>query len=187
MVRRAYCGPVNKYGGAFRDALAALPMDDESTRLRERLRKILEPAPSKSLAAPARTYFAPDFGDSSDLTDAEWQLLLPLLDTKAEPAISRRTIDGMRYRHAHSITWNRIPRRYGTKEAIKSRYSTNLRQGVFTQWLSALKGNPDAARLAKWLREVIKQPKWRTAKRPRLSHAAARKQGSIPYQPASRR
>lgn len=170
-----------KYGGAFRHALVALSVEgDEAARLRGRLRRILQRP--KIRAAPATTYFAPDLGDGSDLTDAEWQLLLPLLNEHAEPSISRRTIDGMRYRHTHRITWNRIPPRYGRKWTIKSRYLTNLRQDVFRQWLNALEDNPGARRLTVWLLEVVEQPKWRPAKRPRLSRAVSRKGASIPYQ-----
>jgi transposase len=99
----------------------------------------------------------------SDLSDAEWQLLAPLVprhpgwhDERLH-AITRNSIDGFLYRHATGTAWSRVPLRYrpGQKpDNLGLKFYFWRRNQVFVRMREALQGNPDAARLVAWLKTV---------------------------------
>jgi transposase len=91
----------------------------------------------------------------SDLTDVEWQVLLPLLPVAknnwAAEQRARRAIDGMLYRHKAHVHWSQIPSRYGQSRTLYARHSQYKRTGVYSRALLALKGEANAERLVEWL------------------------------------
>lgn len=100
----------------------------------------------------------------SDLTDAEWQLLVPLLprnqwtwsDDDVLEAMNRPSINGFLYRHAKGMGWSRLPRRYygNNHNVLRNKYYRWHRDGVFARLREALEDNPDAARLVAWLKTI---------------------------------
>jgi transposase len=99
----------------------------------------------------------------SDLTDAEWALLVPFLPqggltkpmTASRLAYARRALNGMLYRYANKTAWTEVPERYGgTGHSLVNRHADYKRRGVFAQALRSLDGNPDARRLTEWLRTI---------------------------------
>jgi hypothetical protein len=60
----------------------------------------------------------------------------------------------MLYRHQYGTPWSNVPSRYGSWRNIQVLSSRYGRQGTFARLLQALDGNPDAARLTAWLRDV---------------------------------
>jgi transposase len=98
----------------------------------------------------------------SDLTDAEWALLVPFLAkggptspmTDTRLARIRRELDGMLYRYTNKTAWTGIPERYGVGQSVVNRYAIYKRRGVFAQALTRLEHDPKAARLTEWLRVV---------------------------------
>jgi transposase len=95
----------------------------------------------------------------SDLTDAEWALLVPFLPAGARTSpmterrlvLARRRLNGLRFRYEHGTSWRAVPKRYGTIQAFMVRSADYKKRGVFARALESLDGNPDAARLMEWL------------------------------------
>ncbi|WP_216587773.1 transposase [Streptomyces brasiliscabiei] len=99
----------------------------------------------------------------SDLTDDEWQLILPYLPNKGSAAYRseeelahlRRLFDGMLYRFHYDVKWPEVPGRYGSTKQLEGRYSNyKYIQDVFARMLRGLDGQPGAERLVEWLRAV---------------------------------
>lgn len=99
----------------------------------------------------------------SDLTDAEWELIAPLLPSGSNALASteegrvrlRRLLNGMLYRYHYGTGWTEIPRYYGDYSSLTSRYA-NFKHGqsVFRLMLAGLKDTPGAERLVEWVRHV---------------------------------
>jgi transposase len=100
----------------------------------------------------------------SDLTDAEWELLAPLLREREahfgpvrrspeELAARRRHYDGIRYRFANKIPWSHLPRRYG-EGTVYQRFYLDKKNGVFLHLAQSLQGIPEAAGLVDWLKRI---------------------------------
>jgi len=98
----------------------------------------------------------------SDFTDEEWQLLLPLVQEYRDGRMRsdyellkvRRAFDGNRYKFAHGVPWTQLPDRYGSWTSIRQRYVNYRDRGDFARMLDALRGQPGAAGLVKWLESV---------------------------------
>jgi putative transposase len=98
----------------------------------------------------------------SDLSEAEWMLLMPSLPkggptspmTETRLVRIRRNLDGMLYRFANKAAWSEVPERYGKNQSILARYTNYKRRGVFAQALASLEHDPSSARLMEWLRSV---------------------------------
>lgn len=81
-----------------------------------------------------------------DLTDAQWELLAPLIpplprraDGRGRPwAESRALLDGMFWVLRTGAQWEDLPRRYGTKSTCHRRFQLWVRSGVFEQILQVL-------------------------------------------------
>ncbi|MBP2322670.1 transposase [Kibdelosporangium banguiense] len=103
---------------------------------------------------------------ASDFTDAEWELLtscLPLrkdaygrvVDRRAYNLTQRRrSYNGIRYRFANKIPWNRIPRRYGATGGVYMRYFLDMKNGLFANLMQSLRVIPEAANLVEWLKQM---------------------------------
>ncbi len=132
--------------------------------LPEDLVEVLSPA---ELIPLVETHIGPA---PSDLTDEEWQLLVPHIAlcktrtgerplTEQELDAKRRTFNGIRYKMDKDILWPRLPRRYGIPASIRQAYYTNKTNGLFTRLHEALRGNPDAGRVVEWLEQIVKRDK----------------------------
>lgn len=97
----------------------------------------------------------------SDLTDAEWQLIEPLMPTGTEHAHyarARAAINGMLYKAQTGCNWMNVPIRYGTWTAVYTRHRNYTRKGTFGRMVTALQGHPGgAARIITWLRGELGQ------------------------------
>jgi transposase len=98
----------------------------------------------------------------TDLTDAEWALLVPVLQPTSNRyardkdylSTSRRALDGIIYRSANGGAWSDVPRRYGKLANIYQRYLAYRARGNFKQMLAAVQDKPDAGRIVAWLRAL---------------------------------
>jgi transposase len=110
--------------------------------------------PAELLDAWRRVTTAPT---ASDLTDVEFELLIPYIPTKPswnqERVLqrARRSINGWLYRHAENCTFSQIPRRYGKPNAIQQKEFLWRKTGLFERMLAGLRGKPEAVRLVEWL------------------------------------
>lgn len=102
----------------------------------------------------------------TDLTDAEWELLVPLLSQKGSKHVSaeraaswvqgrRRAYNGIRFKFANDIPWPAVPIRYGRAySVVYARYNLDKKHGVFERLTESLRGTPEAADLVHWLEEL---------------------------------
>jgi transposase len=94
-------------------------------------------------------------GARHDLTDAQWQLLEPLL-----PAVSgrgrprkwtrRQLIDGIRWRIRAGTPWRDVPERYGPWQSVYGLFRRWQRDGIWARILARLQQLGDAAGLICW-------------------------------------
>jgi len=97
----------------------------------------------------------------TDLTDAEWRLLVPMvpvgnryMSDKDFLPTARRALDGIIYRSANGCPWSHVPSRYGKPANIYQRYLAYRNRGNFKQMLAAVQDKPDAGRIVAWLRTL---------------------------------
>lgn len=91
---------------------------------------------------------------ASDLTDAEWQLLEPLLPkhrNASPPPVQRQAINGMLFQHAYRGYHRSLPRCYGERAVVESRKIYYKRTGKLADMLKSLEDKPEAARIVAWL------------------------------------
>lgn len=91
----------------------------------------------------------------SDLTDAHWQLLEPLLPKGSRYGRPRRwthrqLIDGIRWRIRTGAPWRDVPERYGTWQSIYGPFRRWQRDGTWTRLWARLQQIADAAGLISW-------------------------------------
>jgi transposase len=94
-------------------------------------------------------------GARHDLTDAQWELLEPLL-----PAVSgrgrppkwtrRQLIDGVRWRTRAGTPWRDVPERYGSWQSVYGLFRRWQRDGTWARILAGLQQLGDAAGLICW-------------------------------------
>ncbi|GAB2694135.1 transposase [Nocardia thraciensis] len=94
----------------------------------------------------------------TDLTDAEWRLLVPffghvrsrhgLRDRSARELDSkRRTLDALRFKFAHPVPWSHLPSRYGRWASVYQAYHYHQTGGLLIRLRDALRDNTEAADL----------------------------------------
>ena len=78
-----------------------------------------------------------------DLTDAEWELVGPLLSTeRGRPGReNRRILDGILWRAREGARWRAVPERYGRWNTVWRRFARWRDLGVFEAVLDALAGS----------------------------------------------
>jgi transposase len=102
----------------------------------------------------------------SDLTDDEWQLLLPVYSQRRlgdggsrqrsdqELRSLRAALDGLRYKSTHRVPWSKVPARYGKAYSLYQRYCRYQKDGTFVGMFEALDGQPGAERVVEWLKNT---------------------------------
>ena len=80
---------------------------------------------------------------SGDLTDAEWELVGPLLSTeRGRPGHGdRRLLDGILWRAREGARWRAVPARYGKGNTVWRRFARWRDLGVFGAVFAALAGS----------------------------------------------
>ena len=80
---------------------------------------------------------------ATDLTDAEWELVGPLLATgRGRPGReNRRHLDGVLWRAREGARWRAIPERYGKWNTVWRRFARWRDLGLFEAVLAALAGS----------------------------------------------
>jgi transposase len=80
---------------------------------------------------------------SGDLTDAEWDLVGPLLSTgRGRPGREiRRHLDGILWRAREGARWRTIPERYGKWNTVWRRFARWRDLGLFEALFAALAGS----------------------------------------------
>ncbi|MFI2415747.1 IS5 family transposase [Streptomyces sp. NPDC018947] len=92
-----------------------------------------------------------------ELTDAEWELLAPLIPRAAtgRPRVSdRQVINGMVYKIRTGISWRDLPERYGPWKTVYTRFRRYALDGVFTRALQQVQAEADAAGDIDWLVQI---------------------------------
>lgn len=94
----------------------------------------------------------------SDLTDNEWELLAPLVQSMngyrglprshAKFMAARRAFDGIRCKYDQGGPWRQTPRRYGATQNLYHRYVNYRDRGDSSRMLQAIQHQPGAGRLA---------------------------------------
>ena len=93
--------------------------------------------------------------ESSDLTDAQWGRLRPLLPPQkpptGRPAKDHRTvINGILWMLRTGSPWRCLPERYGSWKTVSSRFYRWQRAGVWDRILAALQRRADAEGRLDW-------------------------------------
>jgi transposase len=93
--------------------------------------------------------------NSSDLTDAQWEKLRPLLPPQkprtGRPARDHRTVlNGILWVLRTGSPWRALPERYGSWKTVSSRFYRWTRDGVWSRALSALQRWADAEGRLDW-------------------------------------
>nr|WP_107050671.1 IS5 family transposase [Streptomyces sp. NRRL F-2580] len=92
-----------------------------------------------------------------ELTDAEWELLAPLIPRagRGRPrAEDRRVINGMVYKIRTGVSWRDLPERYGPWKSVYTRFRRYAIDGVFTRALQQIQAQADAAGDIDWLVQI---------------------------------
>ncbi|WP_435809296.1 IS5 family transposase [Streptomyces longwoodensis] len=92
-----------------------------------------------------------------ELTDAEWELLAPLIPSasRGRPrAEDRRVINGMVYKIRTGVSWRDLPERYGPWKTFYTRFRRYAIDGVFTRALQQVQARADAAGDIDWLVQI---------------------------------
>ena len=93
--------------------------------------------------------------ETSELTDAQWNRLRPLLPPQkprtGRPAKDHRTVlDGILWVLRRGSPWRSLPERYGSWKTISSRFYRWQRAGLWDRILSALQRQADADGRLDW-------------------------------------
>ncbi|WP_374214914.1 IS5 family transposase [Streptomyces coelicoflavus] len=92
-----------------------------------------------------------------ELTDAEWELLAPLIPRAAtgRPRVSdRQVINGMVYKIRTGISWRDLPERYGPWKTVYTRFRRYALDGVFARALQQVQAEADATGDIDWLVQI---------------------------------
>lgn len=90
-----------------------------------------------------------------DLTDREWERLLPLLPTRAGKQgrpykDHRQVVNGMLWVLRTGAPWREMPERYGSWRTVYSRFRRWSRAGVFARALSAVQSQEEKEGRLDW-------------------------------------
>ena len=93
--------------------------------------------------------------ETSDLTDAQWERLRPLLPPQkprtGRPAKDHRTVlNGILWILRTGSPWRALPERYGSWKTVSSRFYRWQQAGVWDRILSALQRQADAEGRLDW-------------------------------------
>ena len=93
--------------------------------------------------------------ETSDLTDARWERLQPLLPPQkprtGRPANDHRTVlDGILWILRTGSPWRSLPERYGSWKTVSSRFYRWTRAGVWDRVLCALQRQADGEGRLDW-------------------------------------
>ena len=93
--------------------------------------------------------------EKSELTDAQWERLRPLLPPQkprtGRPAKDHRTVlDGILWVLRTGSPWRPLPERYGSWKTVSSRFYRWQRAGVWNRILSELQRQADAEGRLDW-------------------------------------
>jgi transposase len=93
--------------------------------------------------------------DTSDLTDAQWERLSPLLPPQksrtGRPAKDHRTVlNGILWILRTGSPWRALPERYGSWKTVASRFYQWQKAGIWDHILSALQRLADAEVRLDW-------------------------------------
>ena len=115
---------------------------------------------------------------ASDLTDAQWERLRPLLPPQrpytGRPAKNHRTvINGILWVLRTGSPWRFLPERYGSWKTVSSRFYRWQRAGVWDRVLAALQRRADAEGRLDWTLHCVDSTVVRAHR-----HAAGAKGGS---------
>jgi transposase len=122
----------------------------------------------------------------ADLTDAQWEILEPLLPRGKKPGrprkyARRQLIDGIRWRVRAGVPWRDVPDRYGPWPSAYGLFRRWQRDGTWRRVVTALQARADAAGLITWDVSVDS-----TVVRAHQHAAGARKRGTCrPSRPAA--
>lgn len=92
-----------------------------------------------------------------ELSDAEWQLLEPLLprSAKGRPRLDDRTVlNGILWKYRTGVAWRDVPPRYGSWATLHTRFRRWAGDGTFDRILRAAQAKADAAGDIDWLVSV---------------------------------
>ena len=94
-------------------------------------------------------------GARFDLTDAQWEVLAPLLPVGKKPGRpatwpKRALIDGIRWRVRVGAPWRDVPERYGPWRSVYWLFRAWQRAGAWALIVTALQARADAAGLITW-------------------------------------
>ena len=122
--------------------------------------------------------------ERNGLTDAQWELLLPLLPAQKPPTgrpanDHRMVINGILWVLRTGSPWRSLPERYGSWKTVSSRLYRWTRAGVWDRVLSALQRQADAEGRLDWSLHFVDS----TVVRAR-QHAAGAKGGIRPPKPS---
>jgi transposase len=112
----------------------------------------------------------------TDLTDAEWQLLVPLFGLRqvlereqprswGDLDAKRRTFNAIRFKMAHGLQWQQLPKRYGKPTALYMNYYKYRTTGLFASLYRGLHGNQSAQRIVDWLEQLVQREASRSGRR----------------------
>jgi transposase len=90
-----------------------------------------------------------------DLSNAEWQRLLPLLPPQkpktGRPAVDhRQVVNGIRWILRTGAPWRDLPERYGHWQTVAGRFYHWQKSGLWQQMLTQLQSTGDAAGKLDW-------------------------------------
>jgi len=114
----------------------------------------------------------------ADLTDAQWDVLEPLLPRGMKPGrprkyTRRQLIDGIRWRVRTGAPWRDVPAGYGPWESVYGLFRRWQRDGTWRRIVTGLQARADAAGLICWEVSVDS-----TVARAHQHAAGARKRGT---------
>lgn len=89
------------------------------------------------------------------LTDAQWELIAPLMPTsrgrRGRPFADHRTVmEGIIYRYRCGIAWRDLPERFGPWQTVWKRHRRFSGDGTWDQIHSVLLAHADAVGLIDW-------------------------------------
>ncbi|MFE4414453.1 IS5 family transposase [Streptomyces sp. NPDC056821] len=92
-----------------------------------------------------------------ELSDAEWDLLRPLLPTAAtgRPRLDdRMVLNGIVWKFRTGVAWRDVPERYGSWATLHTRFRRWAKDGTFERMLQAAQAKADAAGDIGWVASV---------------------------------
>jgi len=98
--------------------------------------------------------------DTPELTDAQWDRLVPLLPPQQLPMgrpylPHRQIVEGIVWLARTGVPWRDLPERFGPWQTVASRFYAWRRQGVWDRVLAALQTQADGRGELDWLLHYV--------------------------------